>query len=68
VAIVFFLFFPVLFKFGFEFGVVWVALSLVAGLFFSLFCTRQTDLKSLIAYCSVAHISVVTVGIVTLSY
>ena len=34
---------PVLFKFGFRFGVVWVALSLVGGLFVSLFCIRQTD-------------------------
>jgi len=42
--------FPMLFKFGFRFGVVWVALSLVGGLFVSLFRIRQTDLKSLIAY------------------
>jgi NADH-ubiquinone oxidoreductase chain 4 len=49
--------FPVLVKFGFRFGVVWISLSLVGGLFVSLFCMRQTDLKSLIAYSSVAHIS-----------
>jgi len=60
--------FPVLFKFGFGFGVVWVALSLVGGLFVSLFCMRQTDLKSLTAYSSVAHISIVIGGIMTLSY
>jgi len=47
--------FPVLFKFGFRFGVVWVALSSVGGLFVSLFCIQQADLKSLIAYSSVAH-------------
>jgi NADH-ubiquinone oxidoreductase chain 4 len=35
--------FPVLFKFGFMFGVVWVALSLIGGVFVSLFCMRQTD-------------------------
>ena len=57
-----------LFKFGFKFGVVWVALSLVGGLFVSLFCIRQTDLKSLIAYSSVAHISMVIGGIVTWNY
>ena len=50
--------FPVLFKFGFMFGVVWVALSLVGSLFVSLFCIWQTDLKSLIAYSSVAHIRI----------
>jgi NADH-ubiquinone oxidoreductase chain 4 len=37
--------FPALFKFGFRFGVVWVSLSLVGGVFVSLFCMRQTDLK-----------------------
>jgi len=41
--------FPVLFKFGFRFGVVWDALSLDGGLFVSLFCIRQSDLKLLIA-------------------
>nr|WHM51844.1 NADH dehydrogenase subunit 4 [Cahuallitermes intermedius] len=60
--------FPVLFKFGFSFGIVWVVLSLVGGLFVSLFCMRQTDLKSLIAYSSVAHMSMVIGGIMTLSY
>nr|YP_009350632.1 NADH dehydrogenase subunit 4 [Bulbitermes laticephalus]AQP27508.1 NADH dehydrogenase subunit 4 [Bulbitermes laticephalus] len=60
--------FPVLFKFGFKFGVVWIALSLVGGLFVSLFCVRQTDLKSLIAYSSVAHMSMVIGGIMTLNY
>jgi len=60
--------FPLLFKFGFRFGVVWVALSLVGDLFVSLFCMRQTDLKSLIAYSSVAHMSMVIGGIMTLSY
>ena len=60
--------FPALFKFGFGFGVVWVALSLVGGLFVTLFCTRQTDLKSPIAYFSVAHMSIVIGGIMTLSY
>nr|YP_009351373.1 NADH dehydrogenase subunit 4 [Foraminitermes rhinoceros]AQP29422.1 NADH dehydrogenase subunit 4 [Foraminitermes rhinoceros] len=60
--------FPVLFKFGFSFGVVWIVLSLIGGLFVSLFCMRQTDLKSLIAYSSVAHMSMVIGGIMTLSY
>jgi NADH-ubiquinone oxidoreductase chain 4 len=56
----------VLFRFGF--GFIWVALRLVGGFFVSLFCIRQTDLKLLIAYSSVAHISVVIGGIMTLNY
>nr|QXT44292.1 NADH dehydrogenase subunit 4 [Astalotermes sp. C JRA-2021a] len=60
--------FPVLFKFGVSFGIIWVVLSLVGGLFVSLFCMRQTDLKSLIAYSSVAHMSMVIGGIMTLTY
>jgi NADH-ubiquinone oxidoreductase chain 4 len=51
--------FPVLFRFDFRFGFVRVALRLVGGFFVSLFYMRQTDLKSLIAYSSVAHISMV---------
>jgi NADH:ubiquinone oxidoreductase subunit 4 (subunit M) len=42
-----------LFKFGFSFGVVWVALSLVVGFFVSLFCKRQADIKLFNAYSSV---------------
>ena len=60
--------FPVLFMFGFKFSIIWISLSLVGGLFVSLFCMRQTDLKSLIAYSSVAHISMVIGGIMTLRY
>nr|AIY61693.1 NADH dehydrogenase subunit 4 [Isognathotermes fungifaber] len=60
--------FPFLFKFGFKFSVIWVSLSLVGGLFVSLFCMRQTDLKSLIAYSSVAHMSMVIGGIMTMNY
>jgi len=60
--------FPVLFKFGFRFSIIWVALGLVGGLFVSLFCIRQPDLKSLIAYSSVAHMRMVIGGIMTLSY
>ena len=55
----------ILFRFGFKFGVVWISLSLVGGLFVSLFCIWQTDLKPLIAYSSVAHMSMVIGGIMT---
>jgi len=60
--------FPILSKFGFGFGIVWVVLGLVGGLLVSLFCMRQTDLKSLIAYSSVAHMGMVIGGIMTMGY
>nr|URX53249.1 NADH dehydrogenase subunit 4 [Cryptotermes sp. 2 AB-2022a] len=59
--------FPVLISF-FGFGLFWVSVSLVGGFLVSLVCMRQTDLKSLIAYSSVAHMGVVIGGIMTLSY
>jgi NADH-ubiquinone oxidoreductase chain 4 len=40
----------------------------VGGLFVSLICLRQRDMKSLIAYSSVAHIGLVLSGIITLNY
>ena len=43
-------------------------MSLVGGVFNCLFCIRQTDLKSLIGYSSVAHIGIVVGGIMTLRY
>nr|YP_009250566.1 NADH dehydrogenase subunit 4 [Heterotermes cf. paradoxus AUS88]YP_009250579.1 NADH dehydrogenase subunit 4 [Heterotermes cf. paradoxus AUS103]AMX22895.1 NADH dehydrogenase subunit 4 [Heterotermes cf. paradoxus AUS88]AMX22908.1 NADH dehydrogenase subunit 4 [Heterotermes cf. paradoxus AUS103] len=60
--------FPILSKFGFGFGIIWVVLGLVGGLLVSLFCMRQTDLKSLIAYSSVAHMGMVIGGIMTMNY
>jgi NADH-ubiquinone oxidoreductase chain 4 len=41
---------------------------LIGGLVVSLICIRQTDLKSLIAYSSVAHMGIVIGGIITISY
>ena len=37
--------FPLLFKFRFRFGVVWVALSWLTVFLLVFFCIRQTDLK-----------------------
>nr|URX53340.1 NADH dehydrogenase subunit 4 [Kalotermes approximatus] len=59
--------FPILVKF-FSWGFVWVSVSLIGGLVVSLICMRQTDLKSLIAYSSVAHMGIVIGGIMTMSY
>nr|YP_010826791.1 NADH dehydrogenase subunit 4 [Porotermes planiceps]UYX57308.1 NADH dehydrogenase subunit 4 [Porotermes planiceps]WHM51961.1 NADH dehydrogenase subunit 4 [Porotermes planiceps] len=50
------------------FNFIWVSVSLVGGVIVSLICLRQTDLKSLVAYSSVAHMGIVVGGIMTLSY
>nr|YP_009726967.1 NADH dehydrogenase subunit 4 [Cryptotermes declivis]QIA95627.1 NADH dehydrogenase subunit 4 [Cryptotermes declivis] len=59
--------FPILISF-FNFGIIWISVSLVGGVLVSLVCLCQTDLKSLIAYSSVAHMGIVIGGIMTLSY
>nr|QRW36418.1 NADH dehydrogenase subunit 4 [Sanfilippodytes vilis] len=45
-----------------------ISISLVGGFFVSLMCLRQTDLKILIAYSSVAHMGMVLGGIMSLNY
>nr|QZM06648.1 NADH dehydrogenase subunit 4 [Tetanops sintenisi] len=51
-----------------KFNFVWVSISLVGGCLISLVCLRQTDLKALIAYSSVAHMGIVLGGFMTLTY
>nr|YP_010414566.1 NADH dehydrogenase subunit 4 [Distoleon nigricans]URT60732.1 NADH dehydrogenase subunit 4 [Distoleon nigricans] len=53
---------------GLSLNIIWVVISLLGGFLVSLICMRQVDLKSLIAYSSVSHMSLVIVGIMTLSY
>uniref|UniRef100_A0AAU7B9X4 NADH-ubiquinone oxidoreductase chain 4 n=1 Tax=Pachyrhamma longipes TaxID=3073453 RepID=A0AAU7B9X4_9ORTH len=53
---------------GLMYNYVWIGLSLVGGVMVSLMCLRQTDLKSLIAYSSVAHMGIVLGGLMTLNY
>nr|YP_010989335.1 NADH dehydrogenase subunit 4 [Epicauta sibirica]WOV67157.1 NADH dehydrogenase subunit 4 [Epicauta sibirica] len=45
-----------------------IGLSLIGGLIVSLICLRQSDMKSLIAYSSVAHMGMAVSGILTMSY
>nr|UPX88325.1 NADH dehydrogenase subunit 4 [Coenosia pumila] len=53
---------------GMKFNYIWISISLVGGLLISLICLRQTDLKALIAYSSVAHMGIVLSGLMTMSY
>nr|YP_009171482.1 NADH dehydrogenase subunit 4 [Stenopelmatus fuscus]AJW76312.1 NADH dehydrogenase subunit 4 [Stenopelmatus fuscus] len=52
---------------GLSYNFVSVGISLVGGVLVSLVCLRQTDLKALIAYSSVAHMGIVLGGLMTLS-
>nr|YP_009228302.1 NADH dehydrogenase subunit 4 [Lobesia botrana]AKL79051.1 NADH dehydrogenase subunit 4 [Lobesia botrana] len=53
---------------GLKFNFIWVVISLLGGFYVSLNCFCQVDIKSLIAYSSVAHMSLVIGGIMTMSY
>nr|YP_010586929.1 NADH dehydrogenase subunit 4 [Agria mihalyii]UZZ45800.1 NADH dehydrogenase subunit 4 [Agria mihalyii] len=60
--------FPFLQLLGLKFNFIWVSISLVGGVLVSLICLRQTDLKALIAYSSVAHMGIVLAGLMTMTY
>nr|YP_010305125.1 NADH dehydrogenase subunit 4 [Imosca coreana]ULR87038.1 NADH dehydrogenase subunit 4 [Imosca coreana] len=47
---------------------IWVVISLIGGFYISLKCFCQIDIKSLIAYSSVAHMSIVISGIMVMNY
>nr|YP_006883454.1 NADH dehydrogenase subunit 4 [Neochauliodes punctatolosus]AFN10583.1 NADH dehydrogenase subunit 4 [Neochauliodes punctatolosus] len=48
-------------------SIIWIIISLFGGFIVSMICLRQVDLKSLIAYSSVAHMGIVLAGLMTLS-
>nr|QIV24635.1 NADH dehydrogenase subunit 4 [Rhipidocerus australasiae] len=52
---------------GLKMNILFISISLVGGFFISLICVRQSDIKSLIAYSSVAHMGLVLSGILTLN-
>nr|AYM85072.1 NADH dehydrogenase subunit 4 [Spathosternum nigrotaeniatum] len=53
---------------GLSFNYFWLSLSLMGGVIVSFICFRQVDLKSLIAYSSVAHMSMVIGGLMTMNW
>nr|YP_009538138.1 NADH dehydrogenase subunit 4 [Adelpha bredowii]AYN60920.1 NADH dehydrogenase subunit 4 [Adelpha bredowii] len=55
-------------KINLKMGLIWVVISLIGGFYISLKCFCQIDMKSLIAYSSVAHMSVLIGGIMTMNY
>nr|AVN67577.1 NADH dehydrogenase subunit 4 [Schultesia lampyridiformis] len=58
----------ILMSVGSKLNFIWLSISLVGGTLVSLICLRQTDLKSLIAYSSVAHMGIVIGGLMSLLY
>nr|YP_010580124.1 NADH dehydrogenase subunit 4 [Chironomus nippodorsalis]UZS77176.1 NADH dehydrogenase subunit 4 [Chironomus nippodorsalis] len=58
--------FPIIINMSTKFNIFWIVLSLVGGFLVSLICLRQIDLKSLVAYSSVAHMSLVIGGLMVL--
>nr|YP_007627091.1 NADH dehydrogenase subunit 4 [Cupido argiades]AGE31671.1 NADH dehydrogenase subunit 4 [Cupido argiades] len=55
-------------KINMKFNYIWIIVSLVGGVYISMKCFCQYDIKSLIAYSSVAHMSLVIGGIMTMNY
>nr|AND95961.1 NADH deshydrogenase subunit 4 [Onthophagus carbonarius] len=53
---------------GMKINLIFILISLYGGLLVSLICIRQIDIKSLIAYSSVAHMGMVLGGIMTMTY
>nr|YP_010249655.1 NADH dehydrogenase subunit 4 [Nothochrysa sinica]QTT60772.1 NADH dehydrogenase subunit 4 [Nothochrysa sinica] len=60
--------FNTLMNLGMKLNFIWLSLSLIGGFLVSMLCLRQVDLKSLIAYSSVSHMSIVIGGIMSLNY
>nr|YP_009050435.1 NADH dehydrogenase subunit 4 [Potanthus flavus]AIC37430.1 NADH dehydrogenase subunit 4 [Potanthus flavus] len=55
-------------KISLNLNILWIIISLVGGFYISLKCLCQIDIKSLIAYSSVAHMGMVIGGIMTMNY
>nr|QIV24544.1 NADH dehydrogenase subunit 4 [Olethrius laevipennis] len=52
---------------GLKVNIFFIIISLVGGFFVSLICIRQSDVKSLVAYSSVAHMGLALGGIMTMN-
>nr|YP_009242842.1 NADH dehydrogenase subunit 4 [Lerema accius]AMQ67238.1 NADH dehydrogenase subunit 4 [Lerema accius] len=55
-------------KISLKLNILWIIISLIGGFYISLKCLTQVDIKSLIAYSSVAHMGMVIGGIMTMNY
>nr|YP_010625929.1 NADH dehydrogenase subunit 4 [Inocellia sinensis]WBK02675.1 NADH dehydrogenase subunit 4 [Inocellia sinensis]WBK02922.1 NADH dehydrogenase subunit 4 [Inocellia sinensis] len=55
-------------KKGLNLNFIWMVVSLIGGIYISMICLTQVDLKSLIAYSSVVHMGMMLIGLLTLNY
>nr|YP_009745457.1 NADH dehydrogenase subunit 4 [Epophthalmia elegans]QIH29903.1 NADH dehydrogenase subunit 4 [Epophthalmia elegans] len=60
--------FGCIFFLGKVYNFMWVGIALLGGFIVSLICLCQMDMKSLIAYSSVAHMGIALAGIMTMTY
>nr|UAV89246.1 NADH dehydrogenase subunit 4 [Trithemis aurora] len=60
--------FSFIYYLGLKFNFLFMGICLVGGVIVSLICLCQVDLKSLIAYSSVAHMGMVLAGTMTMTY
>lgn len=60
--------FSLIYFLGIHFNFLIVGIRLLGGVLVRFICLRQVDLKSLIAYSSVAHMGIVLGGMITISY
>jgi len=60
--------FPFLIFLGIKINFIFFSVRLVGAFIISFLCLRQIDIKSLIAYSSIAHIGIVLGGIFSLTY
>nr|UFZ13016.1 NADH dehydrogenase subunit 4 [Protohermes hainanensis] len=49
-------------------NIIWISISLFGGFMVSMICMRQVDMKSMIAYSSVAHMGIALSGMMTMTY
>lgn len=56
--------FSIILRISIKLNIFWIILRVVGGFLVSLICLRQIDLKALVAYSSVAHISLVIGGLI----
>nr|QHR79483.1 NADH dehydrogenase subunit 4 [Gonimbrasia belina] len=55
-------------KINLKLNYIWMSISLIGGFYISLKCFCQIDIKSLIAYSSIVHMSIVIGGIMVMNY